>query len=131
MRGFAVGLGLVCMALISFQLSIVAAQDDASKPEFYTTKVKPILQTNCGNCHLGTNRRGGLSLNTRESMLKGGHDGAVLVPGDASKSLLVRLIRHEGPANDPMPMPPKKPKISDQDIVTITAWVRAGAVMPN
>jgi cytochrome c len=131
MRGFAVGLGLVCMALISFQLSIVAAQDDASKPEFYTTKVKPILQTNCGNCHLGTNRRGGLSLHTRESMLKGGHDGAVLVPGDASKSLLVRLIRHEGPANDPMPMPPKKPKISDQDIVTITAWVRAGAVMPN
>src|ERR1700722_3096244 len=109
MRGFAVGFGLICIALISFQLSHVDAQDDATKPEFYTTKVRPILQANCSNCHLGTNRRGGLSLNTRESTLKGGHDGTDLVPGDASKSLLIKLIRHEGPANDPMPMPPKKP----------------------
>ena len=130
MRGFAIGLGLAGIALISLQLGQVSAQDDAKQPEFYTTKVKPILQANCSNCHLGANRRGGLSLNTRESMLKGGHDGSVIVPGDASKSLLVRLIRHEGPANDPMPMPPKKPKISDQDIATITAWVQAGAVMP-
>ena len=64
-------------------------------------------------------------------MLKGGHDGAVIVPGDASKSLLVRLIRHEGPKDDPMPMPPNKPKISDADIAVVTQWVNAGAVMPE
>jgi cytochrome c len=131
MRGFAAGLGLVCIALISLQLGNVNAQDDAARPEFYSQKVRPILQTNCSSCHPGTNHRGGLSLNTRESMLKGGHDGAVLVPGDPTNSLLVRLIRHEGPANDPMPMPPRKPKISDQDIATITAWVKAGAVVPT
>jgi cytochrome c len=131
MRGFAAGLVVVCIALISLRLGNVSAQDDAARPEFYSQKVRPILQTNCGSCHLGTNHRGGLSLNTRESMLKGGHDGTILVPGDPSKSLLVRLIRHEGPANDPMPMPPRKPKISDQDIATITAWVKAGAVMPT
>jgi mono/diheme cytochrome c family protein len=27
-------------------------------------------------------------------------------------------------------MPPKAPKISDEDIATITAWIKAGAVMP-
>jgi cytochrome c551/c552 len=64
-------------------------------------------------------------------MLKGGHDGTVLVPGDPAKSLLVRLIRHEGPANDPMPMPPKSPKISDNDIATVERWVKAGAIMPE
>jgi cytochrome c len=71
-----------------------------------------------------------LSLQTRAGMLKGGHDGSVLVPGDAAKSLIVRLIRHEGPMDDPMPMPAKSPKISDAEIATITRWVQAGAIMP-
>jgi mono/diheme cytochrome c family protein len=97
--------------------------------EFYNQRVLPILQTNCYRCHGGINHRGGLSIATREGMLRGGHDGSVIVPGDASKSLLVKLIRHEGPADDPMPMPPKS-KISDADIATITQWIQAGATMP-
>jgi len=108
----------------------VQAADNAATPEFYTTQVQPILRANCYRCHGGFNHRGGLSLQTRAGMLKGGHDGPVLVPGDPAKSLLVRLIRHEGPANDPMPMPPKSPKISDADIAIITRWVQAGAIMP-
>jgi cytochrome c551/c552 len=39
------------------------------------------------------------------------------------------LIRHEGPVDHPMPMPPKS-KLSDADIATITQWIQAGAVMP-
>jgi mono/diheme cytochrome c family protein len=54
-----------------------------------------------------------------------------IVPGDAANSLLVRLIRHEGPASDPMPMPAKAPKLSDEEIATIEQWVKAGAVMPD
>jgi hypothetical protein len=77
------------------------------------------------------NHRGGLNIQTRAGMMKGGHDGQVLVPGDPAKSLLVRLIRHEGPADDPRPMPPKLPKISDEDIATVELWVKAGAIMPG
>jgi len=55
----------------------------------------------------------------------------VLVPGDPEKSLLVRLMRHQGPANDPMPMPPSpRPKVSEADIAVVERWVKAGAVMP-
>ena len=110
--------------------SVHAAQDPAASPEFYTTQVKPILDANCGRCHEGTNHRGALNIDTRAGLLKGGHDGAVIVPGDAANSLLVKLIRHEGPADDPMPMPPHKPKLSDQDIATVSRWIAAGAVMP-
>ena len=132
MRGFVAGLGIVAIGLISLKLGQVGAQDDASKPEYYTTKVKPIFEANCGRCHMGENHRCGLNIDTREAMLKGGHDGSVLVPGDPSKSLLVKLIRHEGPADDPMPMPPPpKAKLSDDDIAIVTAWVIAGAVMPQ
>jgi cytochrome c len=63
-------------------------------------------------------------------LLKGGHVGPAIVPGDPANSLLVRLIRHEGPANDPMPMPSKQAKMSDADIATIEQWIKAGAIMP-
>jgi cytochrome c len=125
--------GLTVVALAGWGLRAgtvqAAGQNEAAKPEFYTTKVQPIFQANCYRCHGGMNHRGGLSIQTRAGMLKGGHEGPVLVPGDPAKSLLVRLIRHEGPANDPMPMPPKLSKLSDADIATVEQWVRAGAIM--
>lgn len=114
----------------ALQPTPVAAQSNpAASPEFYEKQVKPIFVANCFKCHAGLNHRGGLSMETRAGMLKGGKDGVVLIPGDPN-SMLIKLIRHEGPANDPMPMPPKS-KISDADIATVTAWVKAGAVMPN
>ncbi len=111
------------------RVSAHAGEATAASPEFYSKTVQPILQTNCYRCHGGMNHRGGLQLETRAGMLKGGHDGTILVPGNPEQSLLIKLIRHEGPANDPMPMPPKG-KLSDADIAAVTAWVRAGAVMP-
>lgn len=134
MRKLLVGFGVAGVALMGWALrvgSVQAAQDPASSPQFYTTRVQPILKEHCYRCHGGFNHRGGLNLATRAGMLKGGHNGAVIVPGDPAKSLLVRLIRHEGPANNPMPMPPKLPKISDADIATVTQWVKAGAIMPE
>lgn len=134
MRKLLVGFGVAGVALLGWALrvgTVQAAQDPAASPQFYTTRVQPILKEHCYRCHGGFNHRGGLSLTTKAGMLKGGHDGSILVPGDPAKSLLVRLIRHEGPAKDPMPMPPKLPKISDADIATITQWVKAGAIMPD
>lgn len=101
----------------------------AASPQFYTDHVQPILSSNCYRCHGGMNHRGGLRLNTPEEIMKGGKDGVVIVPGKPEDSLLIKLIRHEGPADDPRPMPPKS-KLSDADIAAVTAWVKAGAVVP-
>ena len=132
MRRVLAGVGVLAIAaLAGAGLRGVGAQDDASKPAFYTEKVRPLLQTNCGKCHMDVNHKGGLSLMTKASTMKGGRDGVVIVPGDPANSLLVKLIRHEGPPDDPMPMPEKAPKMSDADIATITQWVKAGAVMPD
>jgi cytochrome c len=131
MKGMVAGVAVAAIALMGWGLRPVAAQDDAARPEFYSTKVEPIFQANCYRCHGGMNHRGGLNIATKAGMLRGGHDGAVLVPGDPARSLLVRLIRHEGPANDPKPMPPSRPKLSDADIAVVEQWVRAGAIMPE
>lgn len=132
LRRFIVGLGAAILLLPAWSLRSVAADEDASKPEFFATRVQPVFQASCYRCHGGMNHRGGLSMATRAGMLKGGHDGPVLVPGDPERSLLVRLMRRQGPAGDPMPMPPPpRPKVSDADIATVERWVRAGAVMPQ
>ena len=127
-------LSLASAALLSNALVPVsaaqAAAPEPSSPEFYTAKVQPILKENCYRCHGGLVHRGGLNIETREGILKGGHHGPAVVAGDPANSLLVKLIRHEGPADDPMPMPPKKPKLSDDDIATVEQWVKAGAIMP-
>jgi len=123
--------GLAATAALSRPTPVSAAADPAPNTvAYYNEKVLPIFQTNCYRCHGGENHRGGLQIDTKAGLLKGGRDGAVLVPGSPEKSLLISLIRHEGPADDPMPMPPKS-KISDADIATVTAWVKAGAIMPE
>lgn len=129
----AAALGVAVAAVIPGARSVSAAPQDTAAPgapEFYTTRVQPILQANCYRCHAGLNHRGGLSMATPATLMHGGKDGVVIVPGHPEQSLLIKLIRHEGPANDPMPMPPKG-KLSDADIATITEWVQAGASMPQ
>ncbi|HXE07727.1 MAG TPA: c-type cytochrome domain-containing protein [Acidobacteriaceae bacterium] len=125
------GVGVTAMAAAGFGLKSVGAAPDPATPAYYTEQVRPIFVKECGKCHLTVNHKGGLSLETKASTMKGGRDGVVIVPGDPSKSALVKLIRHEGPADDPKPMPPKSPKISDAEIAVITQWIKAGAVMPN
>ena len=125
------GVGVLAVAALAGSgVRPVAAQGGADKPAFYTEKVQPIFAANCAQCHLGTAHRGNLSLATRAGVLKGGRDGVVVVPGDPANSLLLKLVRHQGPADDPMPMPPKS-KISDADIATIERWIKAGAAMPD
>lgn len=127
-----IGVGAAVVAVLAGSgLQPVAAQDDAAKPAYYTEKVRPILEQNCGMCHLNGNYKGGLGLGTKADTMQGGDHGVAIVPGDPANSLLVKLIRHEGPADHPMPMPQGGGKLSDEDIAIITRWVKAGAVMPE
>lgn len=132
MRGLAAaGLGVASVLLLAGGLHTVRADENASSPTFYTAKVQPILEKNCYSCHGGMNHRGAFNMATRDAMLKGGHHGSGVVPGDPAGSWMVKLMRHEGPANDPMNMPPApRPKVSDADIATVEQWVKAGAIMP-
>lgn len=94
----------------------------------FTGVVKPILRQNCYRCHFSLNHKGGFNMGTRALLLMGGEHGVAVVPGQPQNSLLVRLIRHEGPDKDPGPMP-QKGKLSDSEIAAITQWIADGAVM--
>lgn len=131
MRSSVLRFSVVSLVSLTLGTISVQARDDSAKSEFYTTRVKPIFDANCERCHGGINHRGGLNMDTRSALLKGGHDGPVVIPGDPADSLLIKLIRHEGPKDDPKDMPPKRDKLSDADIKVLEEWIKAGAVMPE
>ena len=54
-----------------------------------------MLAANCYDCHTDE-RSGGLRLDSREAMLKGGRSGPAMVPGDPEKSLLIQAVRQTG-----------------------------------
>jgi mono/diheme cytochrome c family protein len=103
-----------------------AAEPSSADMEFFEKKVRPVLVANCFKCHGEGKTKGGLSLASRDGMLKGGDSGPVIVPGDPAKSPLVQAIRYEGETR----MPPKQ-KLAERDIAELIAWVRRGAPWPT
>lgn len=101
-----------------------ALSGGAGSPEqqFFVEHVRPVLQAQCFSCHGGKFKQAGLSLQTRETLLRGSDNGPVVVPGKADASLLVRKIRHE---HEPG-MPYKAAKLPDAAIAQIVAWINAG-----
>jgi cytochrome c553 len=70
---------------------------------------------------------GYLRLDSLEAMLKGGGRGPSIVPGDPDASLLIRVVKQSGD----LKMPLGAPKLSDDEINNLAAWVKAGAVWPK
>jgi hypothetical protein len=101
------------------------APNDAE--ELFEQKVLPVLSGTCLKCHGGEKVSGGLRLDSRAAILKGGDSGPAIVPGDPDSSLIVQAIRHE----DGLEMPPKKPRLSDATITDFERWVKLGAPDPR
>jgi mono/diheme cytochrome c family protein len=113
-------------ALLTLLCAIGAsAQTPAASPDFFESRIRPILVNNCYACHTNS-QLGGLRLDSREAMLKGGKSGAALLPGDPDKSLLIRAVRQTEALKMPM-----GGKLNDAQIDDLVAWVKAGATWPQ
>ena len=78
--------------LATIGLGMLQAQPAATSPDFFELKVRPVLVNNCYSCHAAS-AMGGLRLDSRDAMLKGGNRGPALVPGDPDNSLLIQAVR--------------------------------------
>jgi mono/diheme cytochrome c family protein len=92
---------------------------------FFESKVRPLLTTNCFMCHT-TRASGGLRLDSYEAMMKGGKDGAVVVPGHPESSLLISAV-HYSPK---LQMPPTA-QLKPEEIAALEQWVTDGALWPK
>ena len=98
--------------------------------DFFTAKVEPLLKQHCYECHSHAvgKMKGGLTLDSRSGWAEGGDGGPAVVPGKPGESRLLKAVRHE--LGD-LQMPPKKPKLADADIATLTRWIELGAPDPR
>src|SRR5262245_5498372 len=115
------------LALCAIGAALVAQHRGAtaSASDFFKEKVAPIFERNCVMCHGAAVQRSGLDLRGEEAALKGGARGAAVVPGNAEKSLLYRLItRQEEPA-----MPMGMDRLGESDIAVIAQWMNG--LSPN
>jgi WD40 repeat protein len=87
-----------------------------------TAEAMRVLKTNCFSCHNDQKKKGGLVMATRESLLKGGDDGAALIVGKPEDSPLISSLAADA---DPH-MPPKK-QIAAAQIELLRRWVKEGA----
>jgi hypothetical protein len=128
---------LPALLLLAAALPFAHALDAAEKPapeqlDFFEKKIRPILSEHCYKCHSEKSEkvRGGLLLDTREGIRRGGDNGPAVVPGDLKESLLIEAIQH---TNKDFAMPPEKdgPKLGDAVIKDFEAWVKMGAPDPR
>jgi len=117
----------VAPALTSTSAAQPIDKDHAAKMahglDLFKQHVRPMLTTHCLSCHGGKTTEAELDISDRDRLLKGGNGGAAIVPGDAAKSLLYRLMAHEKKPG----MPFEAAKLPDALLKHTAAWIDNGA----
>jgi mono/diheme cytochrome c family protein len=114
------------LALVA--VSGIAAAAPATDPaEQFEIKIRPILANRCFACH-GSSGLGGLTMTSRDGLLRGGKSGPALIPGKPEESLMIEAVLQ---TNEKLKMPAGQAKLPDSEIALLTAWVKAGAYWPE
>ena len=117
---------LLCLAFAGDEPARVE-KPTAEQLRFFETNVRPVLVEHCQKCHGDKKQWGGLRLDSREALMRGGDTGASIVPGKPKESLLIRAVRHE---DEELKMP-KEGKLTERQIADLVRWVEMGAPFPQ
>jgi hypothetical protein len=119
---------LVAFLLLGAATARASAEDSAAGMAFFEKKIRPVLVEHCYKCHStqAGKKKGGLLLDSREALRKGGESGPAVVPGDPDKSLIMQALRQELDLR----MPPKG-KLPEPIITAFAQWVKMGAPDPR
>ena len=101
----------------------VLAWAQENPEEFFEKRVRPVLAERCYACHTNS-KLGGLQLDSRDAILKGGKSGPAIVPGKPGESLLIKAVNQTDPR---LKMPMTGPKLTDDQIAALSHWVEIGA----
>jgi len=122
------GAGTIALVSAFFASQLSARAQDPEELRNFRESIEPVLIKECYRCHSAKAEKlkGGLRLDSREAMLRGGDTGPAVVPGKSSESLLVQALRHEGG----LEMPPKASALSGEVVARFVKWIDDGAPAP-
>jgi hypothetical protein len=119
------------MSRLRLLLPLLAVPLHAQAPDaaFFESRIRPVLAANCFACHSSSlpAPMGGLVLDTKAGLLKGGARGPVIVAGKPGQSRLLQAIRYSDPQ---LQMPPAG-KLPDAVAADFETWIAAGAPDPR
>lgn len=121
---------LLTLGCLGFSLEAQADEPPTtSQLEFFETRIRPVLVEHCYACHNSSKTaKGGLALDDRASLLKGGDEGKIAIPGKPDKSRLLLILRHEV---EGMAMPKNGPKLDQKIIADFEKWIAMGMPDPR
>jgi mono/diheme cytochrome c family protein len=108
-------------------VSIVVSSSASAAPVDYLRDVKPLLKNKCYACHGPRKAESGLRLDAGKLAWAGGDNGAVIVPGDSSKSPLIARVSS---TDDDERMPPVGAPLSADQVQLLRTWIDRGAAFP-
>ncbi|MBT4011390.1 MAG: DUF1553 domain-containing protein [Planctomycetaceae bacterium] len=102
---------------------------EAAGLKFFESKIRPVFIQHCYECHSskGGELKGGLSVESRAALLKGGDSGAAIVPFKPAESWLMAAIEY---SDDFYQMPPKS-KLPKEVVAVFKKWIEMGAPDPR
>ncbi len=108
----------------------VAEEPTGEGVEFFEARIRPVLVAHCYECHSveaakKEKLKGGLYLDSREAMRKGGESGEAVVAGKPDESLLISALKY-----DSFDMPPSG-KLPPKVIADFEKWIEMGAPDPR
>ncbi len=112
---------ILAILLLAAQGTITCADGPVVRDEIFETKVRPLFESRCGECHGETEKNSGLSVLTVGELLSGGAThGAAIVPGHPEESVLVKMV--SGKLKPRMPF--KAEPLAAAEIALIQAWIK-------
>jgi hypothetical protein len=106
-----------------------SAAGGAAAPVSFKEDVQPIFQVYCAGCHQPPNGEGykasELDLTSYQGLMKGTKYGAMVIPGDAENSNLMRLL--DWRVSPQIRMPHGKKQLALDERNTIRTWISQGA----
>src|SRR5665213_230452 len=125
---FAAVLVIGCSLALSSPAAMTPEQVGALPPPAnhrvdFATDVKPLFEASCIRCHGRGRVRGGLRIDSRDTLLKGGDTGPAAVVGKSAESYLIEMVAG---ANPDEVMPKKGKKLTSEEIGLLRAWIDQG-----
>ncbi|MEQ8785302.1 MAG: DUF1553 domain-containing protein [Pirellulaceae bacterium] len=104
-----------------------AEETDAQRLAFFEKKIRPVLVEKCYACHSAEVKqpKGGLMVDSRDGLMRGGDSGPAVVPGQPAESLLIAAIQY-----DEFEMPPSG-KLPEAVLADFRHWVEMGLPDPR
>ncbi|MDB5350206.1 MAG: hypothetical protein JWN86_1453 [Planctomycetota bacterium] len=122
-------LGLSLFAISPPQDALAADRPTPMQVEFFESRIRPVLVEHCYKCHNSAKTaKGGLAVDDRAALLKGGDGGAVVVPGKPEESRLLAVLRHE---IEGLNMPKGGPKLDKSVVADLEKWIAMGVPDPR